>query len=395
MRFVLIVDAYPPFKSSAALQMRDLAEEFSLSGHQVFIFTPDRANLSGWSLNSELGVSVLRLGALKTKTNNLFQRAFAELTLPFFMFLNFRKSPIGNLKFDGIVWYSPTIFFGLFIKYLKYKNKCKAYLILRDIFPDIAVDLGILKKGFVYRFFKNIEFFQYSLADKIGVQSEANILYLKDWALQKKISLEVLNNWQTNRAIKKIPHLKVNPLLNDKKIIIYAGNIGVMQGFDLVFRLGECLTSNEDWVILLIGRGTEATRLKQEVDRLHIKNVIFHDAIETEEIPDLLLQCDIGLILLDPRLKTHNIPGKLISYMRAGLPTLAHINAGNDLSFLISENKIGLVTEGTNTEMFLNNAKDLINNEDLRLQFGENAAKRVDDLFGTKTAYKKIYSALV
>jgi glycosyltransferase involved in cell wall biosynthesis len=387
------VDAYPPFNSSAGMQMRDLAEEFLLGGHQILILTPDMNGVLGCSLGIESGVNVIRLGTLKTKTSNLFQRAFAELTLPLFMIFNFSRSPISKLKFDGIVWYSPTIFFGLLIKYLKFKNNCRTYLILRDIFPDIAVDLGILKNRLVFKFFKILEFFQYSLADTIGVQSKANIEYLRHWTVQKKINLEVLNNWQSKRSGGKTFSLKDKAILNDKKIIVYAGNIGVMQGFDLVLSLGESLALNDKWVILLIGRGTEVARLKNEVDRLHIKNIIFHDEVEPEEIADLLLQCDIGLLLLDPRLKTHNIPGKLISYMRAGLPILARVNSGNDLSALINEHQIGKVSEG-DPKVFLSYAKDLVNDESLRHFFGRNSKDKVEDLFGVHAAYKHIYHAL-
>ena len=394
MRVALIVDAYRPFRSSAAIQMGDLANEFVIQGHEPIVITPAAGQLEPWSEEISNGVRVWRLSAPQTKNIGRIRRAFAELMLPFFLIWNLRKSPIRNLPLNGIIWYSPTIFFGPLVQYLKFTKRCKTYLILRDIFPDITVDLGILKRGLIYKFFKVIEFYQYSLANTVGVQSESNIEYLLEWSKRENRTLEVLHNWQAVRPILKANFFAAYPSLTGKKIFVYAGNMGVMQGFDIVINLAVRLQHNHDVVILMVGRGTEVPLLKMQVEKLRLENIFFHDEIDPSEVPGVLARCHIGLILLDPKLKTHNIPGKLISYMQAGIPVLARINPGNDLYELINENKIGQVQAGDDVESFLKIAQNMIIDDAQWATMSTNCKEKVTQLFSSATACKQISSRL-
>jgi glycosyltransferase involved in cell wall biosynthesis len=145
----------------------------------------------------------------------------------------------------------------------------------------------------------------------------------------------------------------------------------------------------------LVGRGTEVSYLKENAKKLHLSNLYFHDEIDPSEVPGLLAECYLGLILLDPRLKTHNIPGKLISYMQAGLPVLARINPGNDLYDLIAENEIGQVHIGGEVEPFLDIAQVMIKNDLQWKVMSANCQAKVTQLFSSSTACKQISSRLI
>jgi len=394
MRVAIIVDAYKPFRSSAAIQIEDLAREFALQGQEVIVITPASGQKKLWTCEVDNGVNVLRISAPKTKNIGRIRRAVSEVLLPFFMLLGFMRSPYLNIKLDGIIWYSPTIFFGPFIHFLKIRNRCKGYLILRDIFPDIAIDLGILRHGLAYRIFKIIESYQYSLADSIGVQSESNLEYMHDWALQPKKHLEVLHNWLTYRVDDKHTFSMANTSLDGKKVMVYAGNMGLMQGIDVVLELAKKFLDRDDVGILLIGRGSEVPRLKHEANLQGLNNIVFHDEIPPGEIPIVLSQCHIGLLFLDSRLKTHNIPGKLIAYMHAGLPILGRVNLGNDLVDIINSNEIGMAYAGNESEDFLLMAEDLVNDENALARMSLNSKIKVAELFNTAVACKQISMAL-
>ena len=394
MRVAIIVDAYKPFRSSAAIQIEDLASEFVLQGHQVIVVTPASGQKQSWVEEVDIGVNILRLSAPKTKNIGRIRRAVSEMLLPFFMIWGFRKSPYSDLRLDGVIWYSPTIFFGPFVHFLKRKNHCSSYLILRDIFPDIAIDLGILRRGLIYRFFKLIEGYQYSLADFIGVQSESNLEYLHDWAKQPKRNLEVLHNWLTYRLDAESKFSIADSSLAGKKVMVYAGNMGLMQGIDIVLDLAARLLVRDDVGILLLGRGSEVPRLKREAATRGLSNILFHDEIPPSEVPAVLSQCHIGLLLLDPRLKTHNIPGKLISYMHAGLPILGRINLGNDLLNIIQDNEIGFACVGDDGEEFLSIAELLVNDHLTLAKMSTNSKAKVADLFSSAVACKQITIAL-
>jgi glycosyltransferase involved in cell wall biosynthesis len=394
VRVGIIVDAYQPFRSSAAIQITDLAREFALEGHDVIVITPAAGQKNPWVDEFSDEVRVLRLSAPQTKNIGRIRRALSEILLPFFMIINFRKSPFVSLKLDGIVWYSPTIFFGPLVHILKWQNKCRSYLILRDLFPDVAVDLGILRRGVIYKFFKLFEIYQYSLADTIGVQSKANLEYLHIWAKQPNKHLEVLNNWLSIRPDLGLSASIEKSNLVGKTVLVYAGNFGLMQGIHVVIDLALKFDNRKDVIILLVGRGSELSQLKSEAESRGLKNIIFHDEIDPSEVPALLAQCDIGLLFLDPRLKTHNIPGKLISYMQAGLPVLARINIGNDLFDLIKESEIGLVHAGDDVEPFLAMAESLVNDAGVRTIMSKKCRSKVVEMFSSTVACKQILAAL-
>jgi len=103
------------------------------------------------------------------------------------------------------------------------------------------------------------------------------------------------------------------------------------------------LKDRGDIGFLFVGRGSELPRLRVIArDRL-LENVLFYDEVDSGEVPGLLAQCHIGLVALDLRHKTHNIPGKFLTYVQAGLPVLARINANNDLVGLIETEGVGRV----------------------------------------------------
>jgi glycosyltransferase involved in cell wall biosynthesis len=361
LNVALISIHYPPINTSAAVQMSDLAREFVHQGHETLVITPCEGSQSDQSIETINGVKVLRITGLKILPINYWTRVVFEITLPFLMILGLKKILDRNTKLDLIVWYSPTIFFGPLIFYMKRKFRSKTYLILRDIFPEWAYDLRILRKGLTYYFFKTVANFQYSLADTIGVQSHSNLKYLIDWQKRSGKRLEVLENWQTpTRAACSI--LVANTKLAGRKIFVYIGNMGVAQDMDIMIDLADGLKHRDDIGFLFVGRGSEMGRLKIRASELSILNTLFFDEIKSEEVLGLLEQCHVGLLALDPRHKSHNIPGKLLTYLIAGLPILARVNANNDLVNLINKEGVGLVYVGSSIIEFKGMAEQIINN---------------------------------
>ncbi len=350
MRIVLIADSFPPLRTSAAVQLRDLTREFVRQGHSLCVLLPATDQRDTWKLESIDGAQVLRLKAPRTKDTGYVRRTLAELVMPFAMLRNFRKSSLANERWDGLVWYSPSIFHGPLVSALKKSSRCKAYLIIRDIFPEWAVDMGLMGRGIPYRFFDAVARYQYSVADVIGVQTAGNRGYFRAWLEQPGRCLEVLKNWLGHPA-QNICSIRVNETsLVGRKLFVYAGNMGVAQNMSIVLDLAAKLLSRLDVGFLFVGRGSEVNALKQAAQTLQLNNVLFFDEIHPDEIPDLYAQCDIGIVTLDPRHKSHNIPGKFLTYMQSGLPVLAIVNVGNDLVQLIRNEQVGEVCESHHIE---------------------------------------------
>jgi glycosyltransferase involved in cell wall biosynthesis len=266
--------------------------------------------------------------------------------MPWLMLWNLRRSPLADTRWDGVVWYSPSIFHGPLVSALKRSSRCRAYLIIRDIFPEWAVDVGLMGRGVVYRFFDAVARYQYSVADVIGVQTHGNRPYFDAWVRRSGRRLEVLPNWLGGTSEARCSIRVSETRLSGRKIFVYAGNMGVAQGVGVVLALADRMRDRRDVGFLFVGRGSEAERLKSEAASIGLGNVSFFDEIDPDEIPDLYAQCSVGLVVLDPRHRSHNIPGKFLTYMQGGLPVLALVNPGNDISSMIRDEKVGQVSEG-------------------------------------------------
>lgn len=251
----LIADAYPPMRSSAAIQLKDLASEFVEQGYEITIILPDSTIHRPWNIEYVESVRICRLKTLKTKDIPYFRRAINELLCPLLMIFNYQKSPLAFERWDGVVWYSPSIFFGAFISHLKKISGCKTYLILRDIFPKWALDLGLMSKGIPYYFFRMIEKYQYSIADSIGVQSPSNLSYFSSRGNATSAHVEVLHNWLSDSELHYCSINLSSTSLVNRKIFVYAGNIGVAQGIETFVDLAKSMIKFEDVGILLVGRG--------------------------------------------------------------------------------------------------------------------------------------------
>lgn len=393
MRIALVADSYPPLRTSGAVQLRDLSQEFRRQGHQVTVMVPSPGQARSWMLEDLDGVQVLRLASLQTKDIGYVRRTFGEVMLSTMMLRGVRKSPLANEKWDAIVWYSPTIFLGRLVGALKRASGAKTYLILRDVFPEWAVDMGLLKKGPVYSFFKFFERLQYSVADVIGVQSQSNLAYLEEWAKQPGRRLEVLQNWLAPAGDVGCSISVAATPLAGRRIVAYAGNMGVAQGMDMVLGLAEKMRHRRDIGFLFVGRGSDVPRLKALAQEKGLDNVVFRDEIEPKEVPGLLAQAHVGLVMLDPRHKTHNVPGKFITYMQAGLPVLARINQGNDLAALIQAERVGEAYVGDSAEAFYEAAISVCDAAD-RESMAQRAKALSDRLYSSRAAVEQIVGSV-
>jgi len=391
MRIALIADTFPPLRSSGAVQLRDLSREFAVQGHALTVLLPSPDQQDPWVLKKMDGVQVLRLKAPRTKGISYIRRTLGELLMPFSMLRQFRKSPLASERWAGVVWYAPSIFHGPLASALKKSSDCKGYLIIRDIFPEWAVDMELMGQGLPYWFFDMVARYQYSVADVIGVQTPGNRGYFDRWQKQPGRKLEVLQNWLGKPAQVRCSIRVSETPLAGRKVFVYAGNMGVAQGMDIMLDLAEKYRGRTDVGFLFVGRGSDAVRLKTSAKDRKLNNVLFYDEIHPDEILDLYAQCSVGIVALDPRHKSHNIPGKFLTYMQGGLPVLANVNAGNDLAQMIRDDQVGQVCENNQVENFLQLAHMLL----AQIESDDQLPARCRSLFQREFAVEKTVRQIV
>ncbi len=396
MKLIIIADAFPPMRSSAAVHMHELAVELIKQGHEVTVIIPVSHIQQKFRVDHINGYRLVSVASLKTKDLSSIRRTIAEFISPYVVYHRLKSSSIIDEIFDGIIWYSPTIFFGPLICRLKARYCCPAYLVLRDMFPDWAVDLGLIKKGLLHFFFKQVEFQQYKLANCIGIQAPGNFKYFNVENLKKfKSKVELLWSWVSPVGHSMTCSIDLNKThLAGRMNFIYAGNIGIAQDVEIIISLATLYEERSDIGFVFVGRGSEYIRLKAMASQKNLNNILFFDEISPIEIPALYSQCKIGLVALDLRHKTSNIPGKFLSYMDSGLPVLARVNAGNDLVEMINYYQVGASYVGSDVGDFMVEANRLIeiiqNDQNLSIR----CKKLARTLFSTKNAANQIINAL-
>ncbi len=380
---------------SSATLIHDLAVEFHRLGHEPIVVAPDENILKESQVSNENGVKVLRIRTGKIKSATRLVRAFNEIRLSKIIWKKGKQFFNENLC-DLIIYYSPSIFFGSLVKRLKKKFACSSYLILGDIFPQWAVETGNLRKGLIYSYFKFKEQQNYEAADIIRVQSPANLLYFKENGLDKKYHLEVLYNW-TSLTEEHIPSTtyRVRLGLQNKVVFFYGGNMGVAQDIDNIIRLAENLRNEQTAYFLLVGDGSEVSRLKAKIALKELTNIAIHDPVDHQEYLSMLSEFDVGLISLDRRLRSHNFPGKMMGYMYHAMPILASINPGNDLKEMLEDNKAGLVCINGEDDIFASYARRLVVDKNLRRQLGHNARTLLENTFSVSKAASQILSHFI
>jgi len=375
--------------------LRDLAREFTRQGHDLTVILPSSDLKVDWHFDKIDGFRVVRLKTPLTQNTSYFRRTVAEFLMPLSMLINLKRSPLFYEKWDGVVWYSPSIFHGLLASSLKKRSNCKGYLIIRDIFPQWALDMGLIRRSIPYFVFEKVAQYQYSVADVIGVQTLGNLHYFNQVQQKKSNKVEVLNNWLgqpgKNRCAIRVNETK----LVGRKIFVYAGNMGVAQGMDVIVDLAERLQHSSEIGFLFVGRGTEVAPLIESVKKKGFNNVLFLDEIDPDEIPDLYAQCHVGIVALSFKHKTHNIPGKFLTYMQNGLPVLANINPGNDLAQFIRDGQVGQVCESNMSDDLMTLALKVVEQVNMEKGLQARCRKLFEKKFSSKSAAQQIANAFL
>lgn len=395
MKILIIVDDYLPSSIKiAAKMMHELAMQFKINGHESWVLTPSPQQEEKMKISELDGVNVLYFRSGEIKNTGKIKRAINE-TLLSYQAWQASKAFFKENKFDGIVYYSPSIFWGFLVKKLQSLWKCNSYLILRDIFPQWTVDNGLMsRKSPVYWYFKFFEWINYKSASKIGVMSPSNLEFFKNQ--QRDTSkFEVLYNWA---EIPEIP-VKKNQYrqklkLENKIVLFYGGNIGHAQKMIYLVNLAKKFQNNSNIHFLFVGKGDEVDLVLNEKEKYNLTNLTYLPPVDQKSYFEMLNEFDIGLFSLHPDHKTHNFPGKLLGYMAYAKPILGCVNQGNDLKEIVNQAKAGIVVNSGVEEEFFQSANKLVETEEIRNKLGQNGRKLLAEKFSVKSAFNQIENVL-
>lgn len=397
MKLALIIDDYLPDSTRVGAKMfHELALELMDSGHNVTVITPAVGQVKSFTEQNIEGVTVWRFSSGPIKGVGKVTRALNE-TLLSFRAWSAIKQHVNEHTFDGVIYYSPSIFFGRLVNKIKQRCNCSSYLVLRDLFPQWVIDAGMLKNGsLIARYFKHFEQRSYQAADTIGLMSEKNREVFSQ-SNRKDYPTEILRNWadttpvNTNTSVNSI---RTQLQLENKVIYFYGGNIGHAQDMANLMRLAKNMQHCTEAHFLFIGQGDEVELINQLAEQWQLTNYSYLPSVDQNEFKRILADIDIGLFSLSAKHTAHNFPGKLLGYMVQSLPILGSVNSGNDLKELVNSSGAGLISINGDDEALLKNSVALYENPNLRKQLGNGAYELLKNEFAVTAIAANIVKKL-
>lgn len=342
----------------------DLLREFMKHGHEIYVISPvEKRKAEKTILRKDGNAVILKLKIGNMQKTNFIEKGVSTVTVEP-LFVRAIKRYFSNIKFDLILYSTPPITFQKAVSYVKKRDGAATYLMLKDIFPQNAVDIGILQKtgfkGILYRYFRKKEKKLYAISDRIGCMSQANVDYvLKHNPEISKERVEICPNSiePVDRSISaegKISMRKKYGIPEDKTVFVYGGNLGRPQGIEFLIECLRTQENNPEAFFLIIGSGTEYGKIADYIKECKPRNVKLMKQLPKEDYDRMVGSCDVGMIFLDHRFTIPNFPSRLLSYMQAKLPVLAVTDPNTDIGKVIEEGGFGWWCESNDIEKFMN-----------------------------------------
>lgn len=356
----------------------DLLRKFVAEGHHVTIVAPkERRKKIKTNLSGTEQVKILQVKTLNIVSTNLIEKGIGTLAIEY-QYLSAIRKHLSGLRFDIILYSTPPITFTKVVKAIKKRDGAKSYLLLKDIFPQNAVDLGMMKaNGILHRFFRRKEKQMYAVSDFIGCMSPANVEYL------------LKHNPQIPAKVVEVCPNSIEPDINDTiedktdirdkykipahaTLFIYGGNLGKPQGLDFLLEVLEANNNQPDRFFIVIGQGTEQGKIVNWFNSRNLSNAVYLNSLPKNDYDRLAQSCDVGLIFLDKRFTIPNFPSRLLSYLEYKMPVLLATDENSDMGKIAEAYNFGLFAVHGNLTDFNKQLDKITGNRQLIKEMGEN-----------------------
>jgi hypothetical protein len=375
---------------------QDLLRQFILNGHNVSVVCPvERRKGISTRLIREPNVTILQVKTLNVQKSPLWEKGLATISLNFLMKKAIRKYLL-DTKFDLILYATPPITITGLISWLKGRNNAFTYLLLKDIFPQNAVDMGMFtKKSLIHHYFKRKEIMLYSISNRIGCMSPANVNYIANNHPNFQDKLEVNPN---SIDLSRIPKCEVNrnSILSkwnipiDSVIFLYGGNLGKPQGAKFLFELIKDGNSYPNAYFLIIGDGTDYGDLAAWFKENKPRNAKLIKMLPKSEYDNLAACCNVGIILLRKEFTIPNFPSRLLSYLENRMPILAITDNSSDIGIIAESHFFGKWAFYGNVEVARRWVAYFAFNADKVKEMGAKGFEFLKSEYDVKSSYNKI-----
>ena len=391
MNTLIVTPYYPPIISTLSNMMQELAEALTERGHKVTVATawlPNKLSKETdhdplASFSNERDVSVIRIKTPFLNSDNYILRGFSQLLLPYLFWSHIRRYM--KRKIDVIAVYTPPLTFAMLGSLVKKKFGARFVLNVQDIFPQNAIDLGIMKNPLFIRFFEYLELNAYRSADQITSHTKRSLRFLVRNRGVSPTKIHLIANW-----IDTAPYCDARSIdfrnkfhLEGKFVFLFAGVMGPSQSLGLLVEAARDVKNVSDEIcFLFVGEGTEKDSLMKMAEEYSLDNVVFEPVISLEQYPDLVKSVDAGIVCLGSLNKTPVVPAKILGYMAASIPVVAILQRESDGHDLIRESGCGYsIFSDSSVGDVANLFVKLYNERSMLKEYGENGFRYVSQHF--------------
>jgi len=385
MKLLILGINYYPELTGIGVYNTEMCEYLTNAGHKVIIST-GFPYYPQWKIEKQYrkkffvtenyrGVKIRRSYIYVPPTVTTKTRILHELSFIISSFLNllFSKRP------DMIIVISPPLLLGISAYLIKIFKKVQFIFHIQDLQPDAALALGMIKKNKFIDMLYKIEKFIYKKATLVSVISSG----MREKVISKGVPKEkiiLFPNWVDTDFIKPIGRQnKFREIykLNNKFIILHAGNIGVKQGLEIILDVANSMEDIKNLLFLIVGDGVRKQFLVKKAKESAITNIRFLLPQPKELLAEMLSAADVLIITQKGSIVDMVLPSKLLTYMASSTPIIASVNFNSEAARVINQAKSGLIVKPENTETFAKSILRLRDSKKLREELGNNGRSYV------------------
>lgn len=405
MKLVVITPHFAPDVAPTGAVITRVVEELAQRGHTIEVYTAlpwyrDHKIDEGWDgkmirRETTSWGEIVRLHPFPTADKrNVARRAAA------FAGFSVLAGIVGasGRRVDGVLAVSPPLTLGLVGEAISSARRGTFVFNIQDVFPDVAIELGVLKNDKMIKAARRMESHLYKKADAVTVLSDD----LKENVARKlgeREKIKVIPNFVDTAAITPGPlenGYRKEFGLTGKKVVMYAGNVGLSQSLDMVIETAAQMADEEDIVFVINGRG--ATRSDLQKKARSLDNVHFVDPQPYERLPEVLSAADIHLVPLKKGLAASSVPSKTYSILAAGRPLVASVDPGSEIANLVERAQAGVAVPPEDPVAFTKAIRGLLASPDERAAMGAAGRAFVEGWASPAAvaqAYEELFTSLL
>lgn len=376
----------------------DLLREFIKEKHCVYIVSPSERR---YAKKTHI-IKGKHFKILKVRTGNIQKTSIVEKGISTVLlerqFNAAIKRYFDKVKFDLVLYSTPPITVMKAVEFIKKRDGARTYLLLKDIFPQNAVDMGMLNrkgiKGILYRYFRNKEKKLYALSEHIGCMSQANVDYVlrHNREIDRK-KVEICPNCvePKDNSVSQEERMRIRRkygIPTDREVFVYGGNLGKPQGISFLIKCLRSQKNNQDVFFLIVGSGTEYGKIEKYLEEEKQENIKLMNKLPKEDYDRMVGSCDVGMLFLDHRFTIPNFPSRLLSYMEAKLPVLAVTDPNTDVGKTAVQGGFGWWCESNSVDDFSSMVRLIVNAE--KAPMGEAAFDFLKKYYSSHRSYTLI-----